>query len=372
MPIDGRVEMVIPATGFRRIGWRHAENDRGADRDAPENNSSLVAPEPARLEITSLAELLANPELMQRPQAVIPYIAYKGRVSLLAAPEKLGKSTLMGHHVARLSRGEPILGQAIEAGTTLYITEEHIGDAARRFRDFGADPARVHVARMPMGGTPVQRVQWIRDAVQESEYADVVIDTLPALIAGLSSFWDPAVMTAVTMPLSAIAHELEVAIILLTHAKKSDGRYRDSSEIGARVDVIVEMSKIDTSPAHHRRLDIRGRYGVDDITVAFDGTTYAIPAREDRLPLAMRVLDYITHHPGCSQNAVERDIDGRAADIRAAIFTLKAERRIEDQTETRRGREYSHLFPRGFSVRPELPFQEPPDAPRDALPEFRS
>ena len=40
------------------------------------------------------------------PEAVIPHLAWRGRVTLLASREKVGKSTLLSALVARITRNE--------------------------------------------------------------------------------------------------------------------------------------------------------------------------------------------------------------------------------------------------------------------------
>lgn len=45
----------------------------------------------------SLAELMARPELLAPPEAVVRRIAYRGRLVLVAAPDKSGKTTLLAN-----------------------------------------------------------------------------------------------------------------------------------------------------------------------------------------------------------------------------------------------------------------------------------
>ena len=48
-------------------------------------------------------------------------------------------------------------------------------------------------------------------------------------------------MQPIVQSLTHYAHESGVALILVHHGRKADGKYRDSSAIGAAVDVILEM-----------------------------------------------------------------------------------------------------------------------------------
>src|SRR5687767_5216631 len=52
---------------------------------------------PQRPLYRSLGELREHPELLLPPEAAIPYLAYNQRVTMLAATEKTGKTTLCCH-----------------------------------------------------------------------------------------------------------------------------------------------------------------------------------------------------------------------------------------------------------------------------------
>jgi hypothetical protein len=68
------------------------------------------AAEPDGPRVWTLAELLADPELLKPPPAIIPNVAFAGRLTLFAAREKAGKSTFIGAAAAAVSRGAPFLG----------------------------------------------------------------------------------------------------------------------------------------------------------------------------------------------------------------------------------------------------------------------
>jgi hypothetical protein len=95
----------------------------------------LAAPEPppiAPLEVFSLTELMARPDLMEKPPAVIPRLLYRERATLYAAREKLGKTTFATAAVAAISRGVPFLDEPTRRAPVLWMTEEHLGDPTRR------------------------------------------------------------------------------------------------------------------------------------------------------------------------------------------------------------------------------------------------
>ena len=68
-----------------------------------------------------LRDLLQRPELLHPPPVVVPRLAWEGRITLLAAPEKPGKSTLLGQAVAAVAQGHDFLGDPpVEQGVTLW------------------------------------------------------------------------------------------------------------------------------------------------------------------------------------------------------------------------------------------------------------
>jgi hypothetical protein len=310
------------------------------------------------LDVYSLAELLTRPDLLRPPASVIRGVAYAGRTTVLAGREKVGKSTFIASAAARLTRGEQFLGQPTARSQVLWLGEEHIGDAGRRLQQMNADPQWVDVAQLPIEGTPAQRVEWIAEHVANGLYDVVVIDTLSALLAGLTSFNDAAENARVMVPLVRIAYDNDAALIVNAHSSKNGGGIRGTTEYGGRVDVICEFEEFSAGLAYQRRMKIRGRYGTEDFTVSYDGRGgFEIAGGE--LSLDMRVLDFIVQNPGCTGKAIEDAVTGRAADKRNAIAALIARRRIDDRQELA-GRRRTHCY---YSVGVGPTRDETPDAP---------
>src|SRR3989442_1659644 len=72
--------------------------------------------------LRSLAELLTDPDALKPPEAVVPRLAYRGRVALIAGREKLsGKSTLLTAGAAAVTRGTDFLGERCAAGQVLWV-----------------------------------------------------------------------------------------------------------------------------------------------------------------------------------------------------------------------------------------------------------
>ena len=79
--------------------------------------------------IRTLAAILADPKALQPPRAVVERFAWSGRVTLLAAREKAGKSTLISALASAASTGRRFLGDETIQGRVLIIgLEEHLND----------------------------------------------------------------------------------------------------------------------------------------------------------------------------------------------------------------------------------------------------
>ncbi|MCX5760904.1 MAG: AAA family ATPase [Gemmatimonadetes bacterium] len=109
-----------------------------------------------RLRYYTLGELVTRPELLAEPDPVVPPFLFRGRVTLLAGREKLGKSTLVAHAAAALSRGEEFLGATLAAGRVLwYSLDEGLNDTVRRFQALGAAHGNVLICPDRPGASSV-------------------------------------------------------------------------------------------------------------------------------------------------------------------------------------------------------------------------
>lgn len=168
----------------------------------------------------TLAEILANPEVLKPPETVVPRLAWRGRTTLLAAREKDGKSTLAGAAAAAVTRGAPFLdGTALRGVVVIAGLEEHPSEIATRLVDFEADSSMVHVATH-IRFNPVFELE---DAVARTRPVLVIVDTLSAIAEGKledgsAKAWQPLMSS-----LTGIARNFGCAVLILHHARKSDG-----------------------------------------------------------------------------------------------------------------------------------------------------
>ena len=234
----------------------------------------------------------------------------------MASREKSGKSTLAGSAAAALSTGGTFAGVQLEADRVLWVSlEEHPGEVVLRFDGFHADEDRTHVVEsLP------DAMESLEDAVRQVGPVLLVIDTLPALVQGLvrdpgnSAEWTPTLLR-----LTAMARKMNVAILLLHHARKSDNTYRDSTAVGANVDVILEMAEVEGDPTA-RAFRPKARWSMDPFTLRLVGDRYELGA--GAVSVETLVLFYVQEHPGCSKRAVREGVQRKAAEVDADLERL--------------------------------------------------
>jgi hypothetical protein len=265
----------------------------------------------------TLRTILADPEALAPPAVVVPRLAWRGRVTLLAAREKDGKSTIATAGAAAVTSGRAFLdGSPTSPAPVLWVAvEEHPHDLAQRCDVFGADPDRFVV--LGITDTPLDT---LRAAVADVRPALVVLDTLATWAdrfvedAHSSAAWTP-VMAALT----AVARDSDAGVLVLHHARKSDGAYRDSSAIGAGVDALLEMFPDAQDPAA-RTLKARARWQVQGFAVRFTGDAFTLNGGQ--LSLDAMILSHVGREPGLSLKGLRDAVGGRAAALDRAVSTL--------------------------------------------------
>jgi len=274
---------------------------------------------------TTLAELYARPELLKPPQAIIPRIAYRGRMVGIAAPEKAGKSTLVGHAASALTKGRYFLGEKLEPGRVVWVgLEEAPGDAVRRFMELDADGSRVQmVTSAPknlLGAIRSLLAEWPADLLvvdSLQEYARITQGEGPK--SGDASAW-----AAVVRPLVAVTREFDIAGQILHHTRRSDGKYRDSGEIGAAMDAMLEMYLPGTSENPNiRHIKGRGRWPIEPFDMALREGRYEMP-QGGELSLDTLILIHVENNPGTSVAATRKAVQKQNQTVVATLNTLEA------------------------------------------------
>jgi len=278
----------------------------------------------------TLREILANPEALKPPEPLIPRFAWRGRVTLYSAPDKSGKSTLIAAACAAATRGEPFLDAPTAPVSVLLLRlEEHVGDLAVRAERFGTDPDRLRVIEIAADPEAV-----LREEVERYRPDVIIVDPLVSYARAVTSSGDSRQWRPVMETFLALARRFDAAVIVLHHARKSDGQARDSGDITAAVDVVIEQTKRHEEGV--QRFDVRGRWAQPGFAVWLADDRYVIHVGEP--PLEQRILAFLAAHPRSGFNALREGVAARASDVRAALDALAARDVVRNEGSGQRQR----------------------------------
>ncbi len=280
-----------------------------------------------------LSDLLNQPELLQPPPVIVPKLAWEGRVSLLAAEEKAGKSTLAGQAAAHLVRGAGFLGGMAPARTVLWLAlDEPLGDLVRRLHRYGARKGIAIMQERPPAAL-------LQQAVEDLAAGLVVVDTLSEFADGLvddmnaAEQWTPHLRL-----LRSIGQSTGAAVLLLHHTNRATGKYRGSGQIGAGVDAILEMSADAADPAL-RLVKSRGRVAFESFRIRYSESSGYSLEESGELSIELRLYRIIEANPGINARRLRDQVPGRNDQKDAALESLLRRGAIEDRGSAK-GRSY--------------------------------
>lgn len=312
------------------------EAARSPYRDDPDDSRGVPAPadagrKPVRILAKLLSALLKQPEMLAPPEQVIPMVATAGSVTMLAAREKLGKSTFAAFLAAVVSLGSSLWGHTVKQGRVLWVgLEEAPSHAVRRFAELGADANQIALIDHLPAKNPIRQ---LRREVAAFQPRIIIIDTLSALYSAVGNESAAAAWTGELKSLIRLARKSGAAILILHHATKKTGAYRGSTAIGASMDLILEMDEADDDD-HVRLIKPRGRLRVAPYAVRFDGVReWTLEERTERDPAAAReskvsdlrkrILAWIAAQPHpVFLVAIRKAMGGRAEEVDAAVRAL--------------------------------------------------
>jgi hypothetical protein len=211
-----------------------------------------------------------------KPPTVLPGLAWQGRVSVLSGAPKAGKSTALAQAIGCRLSGEAFAGETVvPSGPVALVTEEPLGLLAQRLRVYGVGEdhrGAVYVA------SPAHGVDRVVEALQRSQPEVVIVDSFAswAVAGGCESLSDPAVMRRVVDTLRTVADD-GAAVLVVHHARRSDGEIADSRDIAASVDMIITFDAVDAEldrcaprVSSLRLLSYLGRWPQDVVMLDFD------------------------------------------------------------------------------------------------------
>lgn len=254
------------------------------------NKKPQVPVKPSWLPPASLARQVADiarDKQVTKAQPLVPHLLYRGRTTLLVAPPKTGKTTLVWDVISALSSGSEVLGAQVPVSRVLVLAlEEALGDTKDRVLEHGLAKS-TNVFVLSDHHVPGHRPFEVLEANVAVVKPDViVIDTLSVYAQSeVASENDAASWLAVLPELNRLAHRLDIAILLIHHTDKSGNNARGSTTICAVPDNLAYLSEAKGQPRTVRQLSYKGRQSkVGSILLEYDLATRKYRLLETPVP----------------------------------------------------------------------------------------
>ncbi len=237
------------------------------------------------------AELAGRPT--PRVDWIWPGYLAKGAVTLLTSQWKAGKTTLISHLIARITRGGELAGQTIQPARVAIATEEPLDLWQRRSEKLGFGEGLCYFSRPLAGQQTLAAWDALVDRMahlgRERGVDVVILDPLAALLpAGTEN--QTAAMLHVLSRLSRLTQQGQ-AVLVLHHPTKGTAAAgqlaRGVGALCAFVDIILEMSLLGSALETDRRRRIAAWSRFEEtprqqlIELSADGQNYrALPDSE--------------------------------------------------------------------------------------------
>ena len=259
-------------------------------KNAPPFNPAASVAQKPKLELTSLADLLAEPN--EQTEWLVEERVPSGSLILLAGKPKAGKSTLARYLAYCVAAGEPWLGHHVVMGPVWYLAlEDKRSEFKKHFEAMGATGQEPLFALI--GQAPERCLELLEARAKIEKPVLIVVDTLQRLIA-TEDINNYAEVTTKMAPLLKLVRETGAALVAVHHAKKfgegADAVLGSSALLGS-VDNLIIYSR-----------------GERDRTVS------TIQRIGDDLEPQVILMDRDTGHLRLAGSKIEADTD-RAADL---------------------------------------------------------
>ena len=275
------------------------------------------------------------------PVAVLPRLAWAGKLTLLSAREKTGKSTLVSAAIAAMVRGDTWLGEATKPYPALWVSAEedrgHIGRRAavhgvpkdsRDFWLFDTVQAKPTPANIKKVAEHLEVGLIVMDAL--TSWCEVALGSVPD--SGDAAGWQP-VMTQ----LVDLARSTGAAVVVLHHEAKGSGEARDSTAIAAAADVLLNLRD---ATGNERILKAKGRIsGLQGCKLHASGYEFrrwdVVSDRDDEEGQSEtvddRVAAYMVEHPDAKLTEIRHQVRGKASTIGEAFKRFKNDPTFSDR-----------------------------------------
>jgi predicted ATP-dependent serine protease len=191
-------------------------------------------------------------------------------LSILHGEEKKGKTTLLLHLLAAISRGDDtFLSHGLRGGKVLVVSQENADIWWERIRDHKLNPDLIHFQhgtdddpRPFWDHVRLDAWQWfaseLASKVQAGGYQLLVLDVI-------SDWWpvdnenDSVQVSRAVAPFARVAERAKCCVLAVAHSSKYGKGTRGSNSFPGKADTIIEMTGDERYTTRH--LKVRGRYG---------------------------------------------------------------------------------------------------------------
>src|SRR3989338_5291900 len=328
--------------------------------------------------LTPLNTLFQEPE--EKTAWLVDGLLPSGGFSVMVAKPKVGKSTNARTLALHIANGKSFLGRAVVTGAVIYLAlEDKRAEIKRHFKDMGA--AGNEAVFIYTGGTPVDAIKQIREAVELLKPALVIIEPLFRL-AKVRDGNDYVQVTNALDPLLRIARELKTHVLCIHHSSKGHRDGGDSvlgsQAIFGSVDTLLIMKRHES----YRTIQTIQRYGEDmeETILNYDKNTRTVTIGNTREVenLARVRQDILTFLGSQNEPATEplivKETEGNTALKRKAIRELVSSGEVKRDGKGERGDQfkYSRILVPGIYVKQEYENPKPTGNPHGCEPYSRT
>jgi hypothetical protein len=205
-------------------------------------------------------------EVPEAPEWLVHHLLPRGRLALLAAYPKVGKSTFATQLAIAVAQGRDFLGRPTYQGGVLYVNaEERRDDLMGRLRNFGMNDAdSICLWTETAKDTPEDQAL-INNFIRENNITLVIIDTFATYLM-IQDETNNSQVTARLKPYLDMAHSTGAAILFIHHERKNsdggndDGRaIRGGGAILAMTGVALQLQR-ESGGGTRRHLGISSQY----------------------------------------------------------------------------------------------------------------
>jgi hypothetical protein len=358
-PCDHMMAMSLPNNGITRTIYDVDDPQVAALPvwEPPKQGSSQVRGNMAALTLTSIGELLAEPNelITWLVESRIP----AGGIVVMAAKPKVGKSTTARDLALAIARGDQWLGHQCHSGAVWYLAfEGRRLDIREHFRQMGArttDPIRVFV-----GQAPTDVIETLRRLAEEERPAAIIVDTMQRFLRAKCTD-DYAEMTRLLDVVIGIAERSGASMILLHHSGKADRDSLDavlgSTAITGSADTVVLLNRT----ARYRTISTVQRVGDDlpEMVIELDATSGRVRLGGSRLDaeqngVAAAILAALNASGTLTEPQIARLVDARTTVQRRALRDLVMREQVSRVGRGGKGSPYLYSVAHSCSLVPSI------------------